>query len=426
MAKPGLLTRKEAVASWLDRVRASDRFSVEPSSLDQSDTWSHTQGTIRHVSGRFFGIVGLTWSDGPVHRWQPFMEQREVGTLGFIVRRGEDGIELLVQAKTEPGNVGIVQLAPTCQATASNRDRVHGGAAPPYSGYFSGSMGEVISDSRQSEDGTRFFGKLNRNILVLDDHVEVEDDQHRWLPFNLFRRLLIEDFLVNTDARSVFCSTDWVRLAGRRPFQGDDDFSRELNASFSAPVRSDALERVAVALQGLRTRAPTVEVCALENMPGWRFDPDNSIVMTDGRLSVRHIRVHAETREVTDWDQPIFENNFEQAIDLECGRANGTLQFGFRPCWEPGLHAGAELAPTRLASLAANTFPGVVRLTVRQSNEGGRFFRDIANYRILDIGEARPKDGVMWLTLSEIHALLPRGFFNIEARSALSLLLSLA
>src|SRR5664280_2336847 len=106
MAKPGLLTRKEAVASWLDRVRASDRFSVEPSSLDQSDTWSHTQGTIRHVSGRFFGIVGLTWSDGPVHRWQPFMEQREVGTLGFIVRRGEDGTQRSNQAKTEPGNVG--------------------------------------------------------------------------------------------------------------------------------------------------------------------------------------------------------------------------------------------------------------------------------------------------------------------------------
>ena len=173
-------------------------------------------------------------------------------------------------------------------------------------------------------------------------------------------------------------------------------------------------------------RAPTVEVCALERMPGWNFDTGNPITMTDGRLSIRHIRVHAETREVTDWDQPTFDNLFEQAIDLECGRANGTLQFGFRPCWEPGLHAGAELAPTRLASLAANTFPGVVRLTVRQSNEGGRFFRDIANYRILDIGEARPKDGVMWLTLSEIHALLPRGFFNIEARSALSLLLSLA
>ena len=40
--------------------------------------------------------------------------------------------------------------------------------------------------SLQSEEGTQFFGKLNRNTLVLDDHVEVEDDQHRWLPFNVF------------------------------------------------------------------------------------------------------------------------------------------------------------------------------------------------------------------------------------------------
>jgi oxidase EvaA len=381
---------------------------------------------IQHETGRFFRIVGLTWNDGPVHRWQPLMEQREVGTLGFIVRRGEDGIELLVHAKTEPGNVGIVQLAPTCQATASNRDRVHGGAAPPYSEYFSSSMGEVISDSRQSEDGTRFFGKLNRNILVIDDHIELEDEQHRWIPFNLFRRLLIEDFLVNTDARSVLCTTDWVRLAGRLLFQGDDDFSRELNASFRAPIRRDVLERIAVALQGLRMRAPTVEVCTLERMPGWNFDAGNPITITNERLSIRHIRVHAETREVTDWDQPIFDNVFEQAIDLECGRADGTLQFGFRPCWEPGLHTGAELAPTRVASLAADNSLGAARLAVRQSNEGGRFFRDIANYSILDIGKARPQDGVMWLTLAEVHALLPRGFFNIEARSALSRLLALA
>ena len=173
-------------------------------------------------------------------------------------------------------------------------------------------------------------------------------------------------------------------------------------------------------------RAPTVDICTLERMPGWRFDTSNPITLTDGRLSIRHIRVHAETREVTDWNQPIFDNDFELTIDLECRRADGMLQFGLRPCWEPGLQAGAELAPTRVASLVANTFPGVVRLTVRQSNEGGRFFRNIANYRILDVGEVRPEDSVIWLTLAEVHALLPRGFFNIEARSALSLLLSLA
>jgi hypothetical protein len=40
-------------------------------------------------------------------------------------------------------------------------------ASAPYSRYFSGSMGKVISDPLQSEQGTRFFGKLNRKILVL-------------------------------------------------------------------------------------------------------------------------------------------------------------------------------------------------------------------------------------------------------------------
>jgi oxidase EvaA len=63
---------------------------------------------------------------------------------------------------------------------------------------------------------------------------------------------------------------------------------------------------------------------------------------------------------------------------------------------------------------------------VRQSDEGSRFFRDIAEYRIIDIGESQPEDGLIQLTLSEIACLLPRGIFNNEAGSAISLLLSLA
>jgi dTDP-4-dehydro-6-deoxy-alpha-D-glucopyranose 2,3-dehydratase len=420
------IVRKEDVVSWLDEVRATDRFSVAPSHLARSGAWSHRDGTIRHRSGRFFNIVGLTWKDGAERRRQPFIEQREIGTLGFIGRRGDCGMDLLVQAKSEPGNVGTVQLAPTCQATASNRDRVHGGHAPPYSEYFAMPLAEIISDSLQSEEGTRFLAKRNRNVVVLDDHAEAADDQHRWMPFRTLRRLLVEDFMVNTDARSVLCTTNWERLAGRKPFQGDDDFSRELNASFGARIRSDVLERTVAGLQMLRTNAPTVESCELEAMPGWRFNADDPITATDGRLSVRHIEVHAGTREVSDWDQPILENGFEQAIDLDCGRESGTLQFGFRLCWEPGLHDAAELSPTRIGSRAVAASAHSIRLRARQSNEGGRFFRDIADYRILDIGETRPEDGVVWLTLAEVHALLQQGFFNNEARSALSLLLSLA
>ena len=421
-----ILTQKTDVVSWLDRVRKADRTCVEPSSLDRSDEWLHQNEKIRHVSGRFFSIVGLTWRDGPVQRWQPFIEQREVGTLGFIGRRGERGIEFLVQAKAEPGNVGFVQLAPTCQATASNRDCVHGGDTPPYSEYFSSPSGEIVSDSLQSEEGTRFFGKLNQNILVLDDHMEAQDDQHRWAEYDVVRQLLLEDFMVNTDARSVLCTADWRRFRSGELFQGEDDFSRELNASFNKPIRKDMLKKAFAELQELQAAASTIEICPLENMPGWRFDPRNLITMTDCQLSVRHIQVHAGTREVTDWDQPILKNKFEQNIDLDCGRVAGLLQFAFRLSWEPGLIAGAELGPTRIGSSIAPKSPHWVRLTARQSNEGGRFFRDIAKYSIVDIGEARSEKGVMWFTLAEVHALAGRGVLNNEARSALSLLLSLA
>ncbi|MEO9061071.1 MAG: NDP-hexose 2,3-dehydratase family protein [Nitrosospira sp.] len=426
MAEPRLLTKNEGVKSWLDQVCASDRFKVEPITLNQSNAWAQDQGAIRHRSGRFFSIIGLTWLEELTRHWQPFIDQREIGTLGFIARRRGEGIDLLVQAKTEPGNVGTVQLAPSCQATASNCERIHGGEPPPYSGYFSGRMGEIISDSLQSEQGTRFFGKLNRNIMVWDDHAEAKYDQHCWIPFQLFKQLLTEDFLVNTDARSVLCTTDWNFLAGRPFFQGGDELSRELEASFAAPVRTDVVANVLAALRALRTKAPEIGTCALYGMPGWHLDADNPVTMTNGHLSIRHIKVHAQTREVNEWDQPIFDNNFEQVIDLDLGRANNLLQFAFRPCREPGLRAIAELAPTAVGTLSSYAPAGEVKISVRQSDEGGRFFRDVAQYQIIDRGEAQPADGILWLTLSEIMELMPKGIFNNEARSALSLLLSRA
>lgn len=426
------LLTTEDVRTWLAQVRKLDHCEVMPLALAHSQAWALQNGVITHQSGRFFNIVGLTWTLAGMQHWQPFIEQREVGTLGFIARRSEHGFDLLVQAKTEPGNVGLTHLGPTCQATASNRDCVHGGEAPPYADYFVAPANNVVSDSLQSEQGTRFLGKHNQNILMLETQVQTEviGTQHRWLPFEVFKQLLLEDFRVNTDARSVLYTTDWARLLGRLPFQGDDAFSQDLHASFCAPIRPAVIDHVHARLQAIRATAPQVTVCALQDMPGWQLATDHPVILTNGHLSVRHIRVHAQTREVSDWDQPIVDSHAEQAVDLDCGRQNGLLQFALRPCWEPGLSAGAELAPTRMTALSTQTRVGEdvgeVRLQVRQSDEGGRFYQDVACYRIVDVGETRPEGALIWLTLAEIKALLPLGLFNNEARSALSLLLSLA
>lgn len=432
-------SERHKVETWLDSIRALDHCEVTPMAMSRSKDWTLNDGAIKHRSGRFFSIVGLTWTINGVQHWQPFIEQREIGILGFIARPcphdPDSGFELLVQAKTEPGNVGLTHLGPTCQATASNRDCVHGGSLPPYTSNFATSEKEIVSDSLQSEQGTRFLGKKNQNMVILDKQASITDTQHHWLPFSVFRQLLLTDFKVNTDARSVLCTTDWVRLLGRLPFLGKDDFSQALHRSFCEPVKQAVVNKVYRSLQQIRSQAPQVTVCSLEDMPCWYIDHTQPTTLSNGLYAIRHIQVHAQTREVSDWDQPIFDSKNALTIDLECARgAQGVLQFALRPCWEPGLSAVAELAPTRITVVNSQTAEidrvaktaGTLRLQVRQSDEGGHFYQDVASYRVVDVGETHSDSALIWLTLAEIRALLPLGLFNNEARSALSLLLSLA
>ena len=114
MAEDDARTTPDGALRWLEAERARSALAVAPARLSESAQWRCTDGRILHRSGRFFGVVGLAWEDAGEPCSGPFLEQREIGTLGFLARPGERGCDLLVQAKAEPGNVDLVQLAPTC------------------------------------------------------------------------------------------------------------------------------------------------------------------------------------------------------------------------------------------------------------------------------------------------------------------------
>jgi oxidase EvaA len=398
------MAERDAILQWLAEIVAIDDAHVEDISLADSAHWKYRDGALRHDTDRYFNVVGLEWSEGGEIRRRPFIEQREIGTLGFIARPGATGLEFLVHAKAEPGNVGHVQLAPSCQATASNTDRVHGGMAPPFSEEFSAWQGSLLSDSLQSEQGSRFLAKRNRNVVLVASGIGDEPGPlHRWVAFDVLRELLTVDYLVNTDARSVLCTSDWPTLAGRAPFPGADAFSRELRASFEAPIRPAMLAKVEASLaKGREALAPVTRI-PLDTLAGFGFDPQARPVMSDGAISVRQIKVRSLTREVTQWDQPILDLAAPEHLDLPCRRQEGLLVFGYRAAWEPGLLAGVELAPGFNEDLG-----GTVRLEARQSDEGGRFYRDVARYRVVDFGSEVPgEEALVWLTLAEVHALGP-------------------
>src|SRR5207249_2629999 len=140
-------------------------------------------------------VAGIPPCDG----WaQPIIDQPEVGILGFLFR-GRDPVELLVQAKFEPGNVNLIQLAPTVQATRSNYTRMHGGTVPHLVDEFIHSSASPILDQSQPEQGTVFLQKRNRNMLVGIDRItglEPRDD-YAWISLPSLLELHWESNAVN-------------------------------------------------------------------------------------------------------------------------------------------------------------------------------------------------------------------------------------
>lgn len=146
-----------AIRGWFQELLDDASCQVESIPLRESTQWSIQRGRISHRSNGFFEVIGLQWIS-PAGRFleSPFLDQPGIGTLGFLMRSDGGMPQLLAQGKIEPGNVGLVQIAPTCQATDSNAKRLHGGDAPPFISSFSPGVGNALYDVGQSEQGTRF------------------------------------------------------------------------------------------------------------------------------------------------------------------------------------------------------------------------------------------------------------------------------
>jgi dTDP-4-dehydro-6-deoxy-alpha-D-glucopyranose 2,3-dehydratase len=430
------MTEPRVIFDWLDHRRRASALRVRRIPLARCRAWRMERGELVHDTRRYFQVTGALVRSGTYAGWhQPMIRQEEVGILGFVVRERARGAEWLLQSKTEPGNVAGTQIAPSVQATLSNHERVHGGEATRYLEWFGGSPpnGAVISDALHSEQGTRFVGKHNRNVITLAEHAPPARDGSawRWAEAASLRHLLRQDFTVNTDARSVVASAPWRLLAeGGRPFASSrrtSGFVVRLAASYEANpdvagVLRDLQERRA------RTRRLLTEV-PLDETPGW------DVAGTDGSR-IAFVDVSVDDREVRNWCQPLLAAGGAMDQVLYCQQRDGVLRFLFHYVAEPGLTHIVELGPTsagsaRLSERISRSFPdGVTRLSVLQSDEGGRFLEDVSRYGIVELPPERvepPIADAAWLTLSEIEVLASRsGTFTNEARSAISLVLTFA
>lgn len=419
--------------AWLAERDAEQLMSVTRVPLDELDRWvtDAETGTIRHDTGRFFSVQGVDVAvhDREVVRWsQPIISQPETGILGILATVRDGRTHVLMQAKIEPGNPAGHELSPTVQATRSNYTRVHEGRPTPYLEHFlDPARGSVLVDVRQSEQGSWFLGKRNRNVVVqLDDPPEVVDG-YRWFDLEEVDRLLAVDHTVNMDARTVLACLP--RPDGDAHL-GDDRPAVATRDVLSAITRRRSLIEV--------TTVPT----ALDGLRGWHRAPEAISHESGGFFQIVGVDVACDGREVGSWAQPMLRACGTGLAVLFVTWINGTLHALLQLRHEPGFVDTVELGPavqcipdtyrhlpegTRPALLdeALTTGPTVLFDSLL-SEEGGRFMDTSTRYRVVELPEAIDMPGFLWLTVSQLEALVQHShYLNVQARSLVACVRSL-
>ncbi|BCL32511.1 NDP-hexose 2,3-dehydratase family protein [Streptomyces aurantiacus] len=436
---------------WLSERRDAHTFEVTRVPFDALEEWSFQPdtGDLVHRSGRFFTVEGRrVHSDyGMVPRWdQPIINQPEIGMLGFVVKEFDGVLHCLMQAKMEPGNVNVVQLSPTVQATRSNQKRVHRGSRVRYLEYFTDpGRSEVLVDVLQSEQGSWFLGKRNRNIVVETTEDVPPHDDYRWMTIGEIQELLRLDNMVNMDARTVLACMPFARPTGAASPGPHREFQAGLRRSMAPDEGS--LHTMLSVLSWFTDATARHEVRAeripLDRVEDWHRTAD-TISHTDERhFSIIGARVTAGSREVLNWTQPLLAPHGLGLAVLLVKNIGGVLHALLHARPEGGHPHGVELAPT--VQCTPDNYRGLpdghrpafldyvtgaprerVRFDAVQSEEGGRFHHAECRYAVIEVEDGFPVEeppGHRWLTVDQVTRLLRHGrYLNVQARSLVACL----
>lgn len=434
------------IDEWLDKKRSLPFESclVTLDELIEPNGWRFAPdtGNLEHHTGRFFSVEGMhvRTNHGHVREWwQPVLVQRDIAILGIIAKEFDGVLHFLLQAKMEPGNMHMVQLSPTVQATSSNYSRVHRGKPARYVEYFiEPGRGRILVDILQSEQGAWFHLKRNRNIVIeVTDDVPVHDD-FCWLTLGQIHQLLRRPNVINMDARTVLaCLSSAVAVSGR-----------DRASAFSSDAEHGGLHTMTELLSWFTGRKSAHELSArlvpLNSLPTWRRDRDRILPVSGGSFSIVGVRVRALTREVHSWKQPLLAPHGLALAGLVVRRIGGTLHALVRAEALPGYRDTVELGPTvrfmmdDYADTPADRRPEFldyllsaregVRYDVVQSEEGGRFFHAQTRYLVVEDDDfpLRVPPDFAWITVEQLLALQRHSYYlGIEARTLLFCLNSL-
>ena len=453
--KKGVKTSDEVLA-WIQQRNKEIQVNIREVPFDSLSGWvfDPKTGDLVHQTRKFFSIEGVhVFADnGRKQEWeQPIINQPEVGLLGILAKKIDGVLCFLLQAKIEPGNVNNVQLSPTIQATRSNYSQVHGGNKPRYLDYFANlDPSCILLDQLQSEQGSRFLRKRNRNVIVLVKEDVAAHEDFCWVTLGQIKELMKHDNVVSMDTRTVVSALSFGRLSpdlSSSEFeaiiraQEVSNFGEELFRSEMTLASYSTIDKILFWLSALKSKYElVVNRKPLKDVRDWSVNKWE-IVRDDRRFfRVIGVEVMIENREVKTWFQPLVQpmqegicvfiikkiNNvyhFLVQAKVECGNFDVVEMAPTIQCMTGDYKEGYGYVPCYLDYVLMGKYKRKIYDT-KQSEEGGRFYREQNRNLIVEADsnfDEKIPENFMWLTLGQLKEFLRfNNYLNIQARSLIA------
>lgn len=442
--KEGNINSTKELLDWIRRLNEETFVNIVNSSIDENSFWFYDEkaGIIKNRQGSFFTIEGMKeYRDGNLVKEQPIIIQAEIGFLGIIAKEIDGEINLLMQAKIEPGNINNVQISPTIQATKSNFTGAHGGKSPNYLNYFVNAKDyTIIYDQVQSEQGARFFKKRNRNMLILvEDEVEVLDN-FAWMTLGQIKELMKIDNLVNMDTRTVISGIPFSLKLEKIDATYFEDKTLYRSIFEASPI--DTLPDIFNIINDNKMFADVNKVqVPLYELDTWKVTNAGVYPTFNSDFLVEYFDIEIEGREVRKWQQPLFKADGIATFGLLTKNIKGIKHFLVKMELEIGTFDTVELGPTiqwesthnhESDNLVDQLFidyvsneKGITH-NVILSEEGGRFYHEQNKNYIVELEEHELENlpnGYIWANFAVLNFMIQsNNLMNIQLRNLLSLL----
>ncbi|RZJ34867.1 MAG: NDP-hexose 2,3-dehydratase [Flavobacterium sp.] len=203
----------DEILNWMSAIKCHFELQITQKSIFETRCWHVTDREIIEDQARFFKVIAarVAISNREVTSWtQPLVEPMQHGLIAFITKKINGINHFLVQAKLEPGNFDILEMAPTVQCITGSYKNSQD---VPFLEYVLNTpQSQIRHDSLQSEEGGRFFREQNRNLIIEagSGFPEEVPANFKWISLGQLTTFLKFNNYLNIQSRSLLSAIHFI------------------------------------------------------------------------------------------------------------------------------------------------------------------------------------------------------------------------